>query len=653
MESNSVDFVFSWDSMVNFNYRLLDMSIFEINRILKNNGYAFIHHSNYRGAFAAQGLTCSENYEENKMGRACTSYVDMRIIAKHYNMKIVEQKLQDWGNGENFIRHVDCITILQKISESKPHLDEVLFKSGYITKPRILGEKMLDMSSSKEDSVSINILGCCVSRDIFNLKCGINYTVKGYVQRNCPLDIFDEIANSYKISDLDVEDIVEHNFNKRSLCTLFNGTGSKKLLENKGKWIIIDSFYSGCGCFELTFPDRSCKYIQTDWGTVLKKLVTKLDNGIKCNFIDGNENFLLKIDKFTNFIKNNWGNNVILLDLPRTNQYLATNGTVQIKSTSYIESINAADELCKLLLERLDCHYVRMPHPLYGDSYNSYDVQAVHYIKEAYQYLKEAVDIIVNGVDVYKKLDLNYIKYSQIFHEIALGTRLSERNTIQIIKRIIASKDVVNYPKCVQLCNQLILQGSVDALYLLSVVYRDGLGVNKDIDFAIELMEKAYSQYNDYGNALIDLLWNRTDTESCNKIIRIASQLLDCGNAGVFSRFGRMYRDGKSVEKNIDLSIEYFYKAKSKDLSWSIELFDVMWNANRSEYDSQLKNAISELADKGNPDAMVRRGRMYRYGRGEIKDFEKALFWIKKAADMKKNYVSEYNELKTLTVTIK
>lgn len=134
VESDSVDFVFSWDSMVQFNYRLLDLSIFEINRVLKKGGYALLHHSNYRGAFAAQKLSCSENYEENKMSRACTSYVDVKRIANHYEMDVVEQKLQDWGSGDNFVRHIDCFSVLQKKKDMGNDLEEILFKSGYVTK---------------------------------------------------------------------------------------------------------------------------------------------------------------------------------------------------------------------------------------------------------------------------------------------------------------------------------------------------------------------------------------------------------------------------------------------------------------------------------------------------------------------------------------
>ena len=370
------------------------------------------------------------------------------------------------------------------------------------------------MPTTKNNPVTVNILGCCVSRDVFNFDYGVKYQVKGYVQRSCPLDIFETIPEQYQIEESFVEDIIDHNFNRRSLCTLFNGVGSKKLLDNKGEWIVLDTFYAGCGCFKLTFSDGYSKVVQTDWGNLLRKLSNKMNNSFQVEGIEGNENFGFRIEKFVSFIKNHWGNNVILLDLPRTNKYIAMDGTIQNRITSYIESINAADEFSKLLLQHLNCYHVRMPHPLYGDEYNAYNVQQVHYIKEPYQYLKDAVDVIVQGVDVSKKLDVLYLQYSQLFHQIALGLYISERNTIQRVKNIIRNRETDKYGLALNLCNQLVIQGSIDALYMLSQMYRDGIGTPKDTDYAIELLKKAYSQYQDYGNALIDLLMLKDDDNS-------------------------------------------------------------------------------------------------------------------------------------------
>lgn len=47
-DNESMSFIYSWDAMVHFDYRSVDYILSEFTRILKNGGYAVIHHSNAR-----------------------------------------------------------------------------------------------------------------------------------------------------------------------------------------------------------------------------------------------------------------------------------------------------------------------------------------------------------------------------------------------------------------------------------------------------------------------------------------------------------------------------------------------------------------------------------------------------------------------------
>lgn len=62
IEDESKNFVFSWDSFVHMNESVIRSYIYEIYRILKPGGYAFIHHSNLRGG--------NEKSFENISGRS-------------------------------------------------------------------------------------------------------------------------------------------------------------------------------------------------------------------------------------------------------------------------------------------------------------------------------------------------------------------------------------------------------------------------------------------------------------------------------------------------------------------------------------------------------------------------------------------------------
>ena len=110
---------------------------------------------------------------------------------------------------------------------------------------------------------SFNILGCCVSREAFNAQVGLKHTVEGYVQRNFMCDLFTDLGRH--IDDSDVHDYFVHAFDRRSFCTIINGDGKEKLLNRKGEWIVIDTFYTGEDTVgKITAPDGTVKYVHTD-----------------------------------------------------------------------------------------------------------------------------------------------------------------------------------------------------------------------------------------------------------------------------------------------------------------------------------------------------------------------------------------------------
>ena len=105
--------------------------------------------------------------------------------------------------------------------------------------------------------------------------------------------------------------------------------------------------------------------------------------------------------------------------------------------------------------------------------------------------------------------------------------------------------------------------------------YREGRGVEKDLDKATEWMRKAYDQKLGYASwELFDILWRIDTPESLKEAVAIAEPLAQSGNRELQGRMGRAYRDGKGVEKSLDLAREWFKKAADQDLAWAkIELF--------------------------------------------------------------------------------
>jgi len=97
---NYFDFIFSYDSFVHMTSDVIENYIKEIQRTLKNDGYAFIHHSFFSG---------SEQPTKNIAGRSNMTPQLFSNLVKKYNMEIILQ--EDFRTSETIN---DIITIFHK-----------------------------------------------------------------------------------------------------------------------------------------------------------------------------------------------------------------------------------------------------------------------------------------------------------------------------------------------------------------------------------------------------------------------------------------------------------------------------------------------------------------------------------------------------------
>ena len=98
---DSFDFVFSYDSFVHMTADVIECYLIEIQRVLKSNGYAFIHHSHFFGF---------ENPRDNVAGRSNMTPELFTKLVKRYDMNIISQE------GIRVSEKItDIITIFQKI----------------------------------------------------------------------------------------------------------------------------------------------------------------------------------------------------------------------------------------------------------------------------------------------------------------------------------------------------------------------------------------------------------------------------------------------------------------------------------------------------------------------------------------------------------
>jgi ubiquinone/menaquinone biosynthesis C-methylase UbiE len=101
--SGSITFLYSWDAMVHFSVSELIEYFGEFRRVLKPDGMAMIHHSNY-----AALSSVARPWTQNPGSRAYVSADDVRHICKKCRLVLTKQQVIDWS-----LPNLDCITVLK------------------------------------------------------------------------------------------------------------------------------------------------------------------------------------------------------------------------------------------------------------------------------------------------------------------------------------------------------------------------------------------------------------------------------------------------------------------------------------------------------------------------------------------------------------
>ena len=114
----------------------------------------------------------------------------------------------------------------------------------------------------------------------------------------------------------------------------------------------------------------------------------------------------------------------------------------------------------------------------------------VHYVEEYYQYAFEAIHTIVSNKDgsTRSKLDILYSKACAIMANIRSGIISSVNNTIKRADLYLMNDNV---EEAFSLIDRLLEQEEPRGAAWVGRQYRDGKGVQQDLDKAAEWMRKA------------------------------------------------------------------------------------------------------------------------------------------------------------------
>ncbi len=108
--------------------------------------------------------------------------------------------------------------------------------------------------------------------------------------------------------------------------------------------------------------------------------------------------------------------------------------------------------------------------------------------------------------------------------------------------------------------------GDGASMKLLARAYREGRGVEKDMDKALEWARKAVAARTPLArNELFDVLSKIDTPESRTEMVKIIKTPASIGEPGAMYRLGCAYRDGRGVKKNLEKAEELLSKAAQKD----------------------------------------------------------------------------------------
>ncbi len=117
----SIDFIFSWDSLVHVESDIMSLYVPQIARKLKEGGFGFIHHSNL-GAFTDPET--GELTVANLHWRAKSMSAELfRSYCKESGLKCLSQEIINWGGGPL----TDCFSLFARdgsSAESEPFIVE-------------------------------------------------------------------------------------------------------------------------------------------------------------------------------------------------------------------------------------------------------------------------------------------------------------------------------------------------------------------------------------------------------------------------------------------------------------------------------------------------------------------------------------------------
>ncbi|KAK8871768.1 hypothetical protein M9Y10_007509 [Tritrichomonas musculus] len=252
--------------------------------------------------------------------------------------------------------------------------------------------------------------------------------------------------------------------------------------------------------------------------------------------------------------------------------------------------------------------------------------------------------------------------------------KASQDDFIDALHSLHGSKNEKNYSRALASLHKSSDGGSLNASYLLGLLYESGEGVVQDFEKAKKYYEKSAEQGNSHGYNRIGFcyklgLGTETDyrkafeyykkaadlgnmysthnlavcyeqgrgvKQDYSKAVELYKKGSELGNANSMCNLGDCYEKGRGVEKDYSKAVELYKKGSELGNPSSLNCLGICYEKGRGvkqDY-SKAVEYYQKSADLGNSGGLYDLADCYEFGRGVKKDLSKAIECYKKAADL-------------------
>lgn len=485
---------------------------------------------------------------------------------------------------------------------------------------------------------TIDIWGSCVSRDTLMIGGNDkNVTIKHYFEGcSFPLQFTQHICPDVKMEDY--EGLTEHNFKKRNACVDVNKNIPSILDNSESEWLILDTRSFGYGIVKAKCGNDGYElFTKREAFIRLQPLIQKKIIKERTELSVYDADIKDAIDKFIDWCQKRYGNKIVLIEVIESELLLDYDGSIgrnhKTKEHQFMENETL---FTKMFVNKTKCHVIRAPPLLMCDYHHKWGWSSVHYVEEYYQYAYNALMAILYSQDsdtLRDLLDELYYNITYTLSRIANNSIKSERNTLECAHMYAEMGDST---KALSILDQLKEQGVYMSDVYKSRLYAKGLGVEKNLPYAIDLLYRTIQQAGETLGKnvrieLFDYIWELNQSNFDKLLFDLVISGAESNDPESILRLSSCYRFGRGVEIDKDKALLWLKKAVDKNSKEARkELLDLLSKEVSEKSKSEFIKYATEFSNNGDSYAMGQLGTYY-FSKPNVADHIMAAELLKKA----------------------